>query len=506
MPDKPRDPRVLIVTPEVTYLPEGMGNMANSMVAKAGGLADVSAALVAALFEHGADVHVALPDYRSMFASHLAPLVRKELSIIRRHVPDNRIHLAEDRVFFYQNRPYSDAWQENIKIALAFQREVINHIVPQVQPDLIHCNDWMTGLIPAMSRWIGVPCLFTIHNIHTVRATMAEIEDRGIDAAAFWQGLYFESPPGNYWEARERVPVDFLTSGVFGAHYVNTVSPTFLTEMAGGRHSFVSGPLRRELANKLNAGCAVGILNSPDPSYDPQTDKALARQYGPKDHEVGKRHNKRYLQKSLGLERNDNAPVFVWPSRLDPIQKGCQLLADILYRLVDHYRDDGIQFVFVANGAYQQHFYDIKERHNLHHRIAVCNFDENLSRLALGAGDFVLVPSRFEPCGLPQMIGSIYGALPVVHDTGGLHDTVWHLDAEAGTGNGFVFKNYDTGGLWWGISEAMRFYLTDPRAREAQRARVMEESARRFNHNVTAQQYIDLYETMLERPLIKSIT
>ena len=163
------NPRVLIATPEVTYLPKGMGNMANYLTAKAGGLADVSAALISALFDQGADVHLALPDYRTMFNDRLPPSVKKQRQAIRRRMPEGRLHLAEDRVFYYMNRVYSSYEYENAKIALAFQREVINNIIPKVQPDLIHCNDWMTGLIPAMARGMGIPCLFTIHNIYSVK-------------------------------------------------------------------------------------------------------------------------------------------------------------------------------------------------------------------------------------------------------------------------------------------------------------------------------------------------
>ncbi len=184
---KNKNPRVLIVTPEVTYLPDRMGNLSNCLTAKAGGLADVSAALISALFEQGADVHVALPDYRSIFQDQLAPFLKKEQRKIRRAMPDDRVHLAEDRAFYYLNQVYSDYGGENTKLALAFQREVINHVVPRVDPDLIHCNDWMTGLIPSMARQMGIPCLFTIHNVHTVKSTLAHIEDRGIDAAYFWQ-------------------------------------------------------------------------------------------------------------------------------------------------------------------------------------------------------------------------------------------------------------------------------------------------------------------------------
>jgi starch synthase len=143
-----RNPRVLIVTPEVTYLPDRMGNFSRYLTAKAGGLADVSAALVSALFNEGADVHVALPDYRSIFHDRLAPFLEREQWTIRNVMPDDRVHLAEDRAFFYLNRVYSAYGGENTKLSLAFQREVINNIVPRVQPDLIHCNDWMTGSHP----------------------------------------------------------------------------------------------------------------------------------------------------------------------------------------------------------------------------------------------------------------------------------------------------------------------------------------------------------------------
>jgi starch synthase len=498
------NPRILIVTPEVTYLPDRMGSMANFLTAKAGGLADVSAALIKALFDHGADVHVALPDYRAIFRDRLASFLQKELNILHRIMPDDRIHLAEDRAFFYLNRVYSDYGGENIKLSLAFQREVINNIIPRVQPDLIHCNDWMTGLIPALSREGGIPCLFTIHNIHTVKALLSSIEDRGVDAAYFWQHLYYVNYADEYEKTRETTPVDFLVSGVFAAHFVNTVSPTFLKEIVEGRHAFVESPLREELTNKWYAGCATGILNAPDPSFNPSEDPELCRQYNAKNHPEGKKENKRCLQRRLGLMEDEKAPMFFWPSRLDNRQKGCQLLAEILYRRVSAYWTDHLQVVFVANGDYQKYFRDIVNYHQLYRQVAICDFNERLEHLSYGASDFVLMPSLFEPCGLPQMIGAIYGALPVVHDTGGLHDTVDHIDVKKNSGNGFVFKTYDGAGLFWAIQEAMKFYKLPGKTKARQIERIMTESAATFNHDVTAQQYIELYEKMLQRPLIVS--
>ena len=480
-----------------------MGNMANYLTAKAGGLADVSAALVSALFDLGADVHVAIPDYRKLFNARFNPVVGKQLKAIRRKMPDERLHLAEDRAFFYLHNVYSNYSWENLRIALAFQREVINNIVPHVQPDLIHCNDWMTGLIPAMARQLGIPCLFTIHNIHTVKTLLSYIEDRGIDAASFWHYLYYERMSYNYEETRDSNPVDFLTSGIFAAHFVNTVSPTFLTEIVEGRHAFVEPYVQQELANKWWAECATGILNSPDPSFEPTTDKDLACRYGPGDHVQGKLENKRFIQKSLGLIQNDKAPLFFWPSRLDTVQKGCQLLATILYHVVSRYWEQDLEIVFVANGEFKGYFQDIVGFHNMGNRVAICDFDERLARQAYGASDFILMPSLFEPCGLPQMVGPKYGSLPVAHDTGGIHDTVLHLDVVKNTGNGFLFKAFDAGGLMWAIEQAMVFFNLPEEIKQGQIERIMKQSAATFNHSVTARHYIALYEKMLQRPLIK---
>jgi ADP-glucose type glycogen/starch synthase len=495
-------PRILIVTPEITYLPEGMGNMANMMKAKAGGLADVSASLVAALFDLGADVHVTIPNYRRLFHIDVGKFLSEELRIYKSKFPDSRIHLAEDRAFYYCNEVYSSYHSDNSHIALAFQREVINNIIPRVNPQLIHCNDWMTGLIPAEARRLNIPCLFTVHNIHTQELYLEGIENNGIDAALFWPYLYYERLPGHYEEIRSSNRVDLLTSGIFAAHFINTVSPTFLEEIVDGRHDYIPPHIRNEIINKKTAGCATGILNAPDPAFDPKTDTAIEVRYSPASHADGKLQNKRVLQKRIGLDARDDAPLFFWPSRLDPVQKGCQLMTVILYDVVSRYWEESIEVVFVANGAYKKHFHDICRFHNLAGRVAVCDFDEGLSHLAYAASDFVLMPSLFEPCGLPQMIGTIYGSLPIVHDTGGLHDTITHLDTNRNTGNGFVFEVYGSAGLSWAVDQAMAFYRMPAAERAEQVARIMTESATTFNHSVTARNYFDIYEEMLNRPIV----
>jgi starch synthase/alpha-amylase len=494
-------PRILFITPEVTCLPEKMGGLCGYIGAKGGGVADFAATLIRTLFEQGVDVHVAMPDYRRIFSKKLSPIARRDLETIRNRLPEERVHLAKDRSLFYLDQIAYDGGSENIKHALNFQREVINNIVPRVQPDLIHCNDWRAGLIPAMIRQLGIPCLFTLHNIYSKRCLLSYIEDIGIDAALFWQNLFYDRYPLNYEESRDSNPVDLLGSGIFGAHFVNTVSPTFLEEIINGRHNWLDKRLHHELAYKREAGCALGILNAPDPSYNPVTDKALFRRFSAKDHYVAKQYNKLFLQEKLGLMMDSKAPLFFWPSRLDSIQKGCWLLADILYEVVGRYWDQNLQIVFVADGAFKKHFKNIVAFHRLNNWVTVCDFEEHLSRLAYGASDFVLMPSFFEPCGLPQMIGPLYGSLPVAYDTGGLHDTVTHMDVDRGKGNGFLFKNHDVKGLLWAIKEAMHFYNLSQELKSQQIERVMTQGAASFKPEIMTSQYIQLYEKMLERPL-----
>ncbi len=494
-------PRILIVTPEATYLPEDMGPGTNYS-AKAGGLADVSAALISALFDLRCDVHVALPDYKSIYNGYSTLKHNRELAKIRNRLDEERIHLAADRAFLYMESVYSGYSDKDLKVSLAFQREVINNIIPRVEPDIIHCNDWMTGLIPAMARQYEIPCLFTIHNIHTMTSTLAEIEDRGIDAASFWQWLFFKQPPHSYEESWSTNRVDFLASGIFSAHYVNTVSPTFLKEIVENRHPFVPSDLQTELAHKYEAGCATGILNAPEPEFNPAVDHMIRHNFGPKNHRAMKRENKAFLQKTVDLELNPEAPLFFWPSRLDPVQKGCQLLAGSMYDMISRHWDSGIQIISVADGQYQKHFHDIVRFHGLGKRISVWGFNENLSHQAFAASDFVLMPSSFEPCGLPQMIGPIYGSLPIVFDTGGLHDTVRSLKAENDSGNGFLFNVHDLSGLNWAVDRAMDFFALDPDEKERQIKRIMIESVLEFNHSRCAEGYINLYEKMLKRPFL----
>lgn len=488
---KTRAPRILFVTPEISYLDRGMCRGSQRVRAKAGGLADVAALLVSGLTRQGYNLHLALPHYRHLFRDH----TQGHLSPVRSRILEgSRMHLAEDSQFYRKEKIYQDNPGELLRSALIFQREVINRIIPKVRPDLIHCNDWMTGLIPAAAKKMGIPSLFTIHNIHTQHTTLAELEGNGIPGEDFWDGLYYESYPRGYREAYASERIDLLASGIHAADQVNVVSPSFLEEIMRGEHRSIPGNLSHLLWAKHQVGAASGVLNAPDPSFDSTKDPALACRYSGSRHREGKARNKKALQRSLGLAEDPEAPILLWPSRLDPVQKGCQLLTEILYRITEDYRSLNLQIAVVADGPFRVHFETIRNLHRLDGRLAIRSFSEPLSRLGYAGSDFVLMPSSFEPCGLPQMIGSCYGSLPVVHRTGGLRDTVEHLDAHAGTGNGFVFENFDSNGLRWAIAQAIRFFNLPTNLKERQIARIIRESTAAFSPSGVLDAYKALYQ------------
>ena len=502
-----RRPRILLVTPEVTDLPPGFGNLANFVGAKGGGLADISAALVAEMVKMGLDIHIALPRYERRMREH-ADITQPQLDRLVGLFSDTEpIHLVQDSAFAHVQEVYEHFGANTaLHRALVFQRAVINQVLADAMPPhgkmLVHCNDWMTGLIPAAARSFAVPSLFTLHNVHTDQDTLRGIEARGIDVTRFWHDLYLDRHPDYVEDPWENVGVDFLLSGIKAATYVNTVSPSFLTEIVNGYFpELISAPLREELRAKNDIGCASGILNAPKSSVDPRLSRALRRNYNTSTVTEGKRDNKAAFQQEMGLRLDPDAPLFFWPHRLFP-QKGPQLLAEIALSLIREYWEQGLQIAVVGNGDpyWEDAFGAISCGSD--GRIAYQHFEPFLSELGKAAADFILMPSMYEPCGLPQMEGLRYGTLPIVRATGGLKDTVEHLRDDGGTGNGFVFNDFLPDALWWACGEAMRFYSQPPAHRKAVLVRVMEESMRHFNLEVTTLEYVRVYERLLGEKLV----
>jgi len=444
----------------------------------------VSALLLDTLADSGLDVHVALPHFRTLLQTN-----GKDIS--------RRLHLCQDREFFYRRSVYDGNPESNLRAALAFQRDVIHYVMPKVRPDVVHCHDWMTGLVPAAARAAGIPSLFTVHNLHDELTSLSHVEDRGVDAAKFWRQLYYGYYPETYDQTRRDNPISLLGSGILAADEMNTVSGSFLHELSVGGHG-ATRPVIDAVRGKIAAGRAHGILNGISSETSPARDGRIAAPYDESNHVMGKARNKLALQRAMGLEEDEEAPILFWPSRLDPAQKGCQLLADILYRVVSDYWALGLQVVFVADGPFQPHFKRIAEFHGLQKRIAVKPFHESLSRLGYAGSDYTLMPSAYEPCGLSQMVALRYGSLPIVHATGGLRDTVRHVNPANRTGNGFVFETHDAAGLRWAIDQAMLFHIRPAGERTAHVRQVMTEAKEAFAPATMTDRYLRIYRNLFD--------
>lgn len=492
-------PRILIAAPEASYLPEGMGPSAERFSARAGDLGDLTAALIHALHQEGADIHVALPDYRRLFRRSAAAS-QKTPAGPRRYSSANRIHLAKDRAFFYLNRIYSDQPWENVRLAVAFQRDLINTIIPRVRPDLIHCFDWMTGLVPAMARQFGIPCLFSLVNNYTAKCTLAVLEDRGIDSASFWQQLYFDYFPSTYEETRPANPVDFLLSGVFAAHYVNLVRPGFMDELDQHPNASEMEALRRELNSKRQAGCASEILNAPGPTYHPATDRHLTATFCPRTQAQGKRTNKASLQELLGLRPEPGVPMIACSLGSRPGPAVMVKVSEFLEMMASGCIGQPVQVVFLADGVDLRSLIAILPKSRLTGEIATVRTSDRLMRQVCSAADFMLVPARVDASGQTQMIAMLYGALPVLSQKDARISVITALEPAAGSG--FIFDHRDPNGLTSAIDAAMAFYRQKPAVRQQQIGRVMREAALTLDYHATARQYICLYEDMLKRPLI----
>lgn len=497
-------PRILVVTPEVTCVPQGMGPASRTVSARAGGLGDICAAQIHALYEQGIDVHLAIPNYRNIFAINASSMPGIDIHRHKRELPENRIHLAQDRSFYYHPKLFLSMNWDNIQMALAFQREVIHRILPEVQPDLIHCYDWMTGLIPPMARHLGIQCIFTLYRLDTPKLLLSAIEDRGIDAASFWQHCFYERMPANYHETRDTNPADLLASGLYGAQLAVTLSQSFLEVLTSDTNHHADAGLRAALGVKLQEGTICAVAPAPDPSFNPATDRALMRTYGPDTHYAGKLFNKLHLQELLNLRMDSMAPLCLWPTRLDASRPGSRLMAEMLPVIVERYRKEHLQVVFIADGDFKDYITGVIHGLDAADDVAVCDFDARRYRLAYGGAEFVLMPLLLDPCAMPCKIGQRYGALPIAHDAGAIHDCVAQLDTATDRGTGFLFKHFDPNGFLWAIDQAMTFYR-EPRAfRSSQVQRIMRESLISFAPETAALQMIGLYERLLNRPLVKS--
>jgi len=413
---------------------------------KSGGLADVVGTLARIFSQRGHEVVLFLPKYQAIDRTPLPAcrLAGSFLVLIGDHAEP--AHLFETRLDGvrvllvdcpkYYDRPglYGTPdgdYPDNDERFIFFSRAVVEGAkFIDFQPDILHCHDWQAALLPAYLKtlhradgfYARAGTLLTVHNF----AYQGSFSRDSLFLAGFgWAD--FTPDRLEYYGG-----FNLLKAGLVFADLINTVSPTYArqTQDSSEYGRGLEGVLRHRAADY------VGILNGIDTDYwNPQTDTFLHRRYGPRGLAAGKRANKEFLRKSLGLDGDPDVPLAGVVSRLDP-QKGLDLVLAILPPLLAARK---VQLVLLGNG--QRELAEAFARLAQEHPGAVHvgpGFDEGLAHRIYAGADLLLVPSRFEPCGLTQMIAMRYGTIPVVTRTGGLADSVIDAGSDPEKGNGFV--------------------------------------------------------------------
>jgi starch synthase len=407
--------------------------------AQVGGLADVARWLPAALAAGGDDVRVFVPHYDVLDPGRLpvAPvddvgivpiggLGSVTVSILGEPGPDRpTVYLIAAREWFARGRLYDPGPDEHLRFA------ALSRAVPAVcdrlgwVPEVIHANDWHTALLPSFAAaagepWASLSTVLTLHNLaYQGWFPAADLGRVGLS------GVVDPNPD------IDGGGVNSLRVGIAAASLVTTVSPTYAEEIRGPQRGF---GLEADLAARGDR--LIGILNGIGEDWDPATDEWISHQYS---EPAGKAPNTAALRDRFGLEHRADVPVMGVVSRLDR-QKGFELLRTTLSPLFERRR---AQLAVVGTGdpSFEAMFAGFAARHPgwaAYHR----GFDTGLAHLIEAGSNVFLMPSEFEPCGLNQMYSLKYGAVPVVHRTGGLADTVEPWDPEAGTGTGFVFDEF----------------------------------------------------------------
>lgn len=458
---------------------------------KTGGLADVAGSLPPALAAQGVETAVILPLYRLVkerFADQLTFLCYDYVDLAWRHAYCGLFSLKKDGVtwYFLDNeqyfgRPELYGCADDGERFGFFSRAVVkmlDHL--DFWPDVIHCNDWQTALIPIYlkddgvreERYRSVRTVLTIHNI--------EYQGR---YDPYCLGGLFGLDRG--WVDDGTLLLDgdlnLLKGAILTADAVNAVSPTYAQELKNPYFAHRMEGILTQCGYKLS-----GVLNGIDMKlYDPAADPRIAANYTAED-VSGKAADKAALQKALGLRPEPETPIIAMVSRL-VTHKGLDLIREVMGDIMEL----PVQFVLLGSGdaAYEDFFRHAAERWP--ERMAIrLGYDEALSMAIYAGADLFLMPSRSEPCGLSQMIAMRYGTVPIVRETGGLKDTVQPYEAWRDAGTGFTFANYSSADMLHVIREAVYLYKDYPDAFARLRRRAME---RDFSWNRSAGDYLKIY-------------
>ena len=473
--------------------------------AKTGGLADVAGALPAYLGRDH-DVRVFLPlhskidtnKYPSVpvqFLQHVPIHLGSHFfrfSVRTAELPGTRERGQPVDVYFIDcpalfDRPgiYTGEWDEHLRFGL-FSRAVLmccQHM--GWAPDILHCNDWHTALLPLYLRTLfswdrlfaRTRTVLTLHNVAYQGIFPADVV--GNLGFAEWSWLLYQ-------EDLERGIVNFLKTGILYADVVTAVSRTYAREIRG--ETFGHG-LQHVL--RARAGSLVGIVNGVDYEvWDPRHDPYLPVHYSSDDVREGKRANRQALLREIGLGDDPGAPLLAIVSRLTG-QKGFDLVFE---PLAEALRYLNIRLIVLGSGepGLEARFFDL-QRTFPHKCWFFRGYHERLAHLIEAAADIFIMPSRFEPCGLNQMYSLKYGAMPIVRKTGGLADTVELVDPQRGTGTGVVFEHYDVPAFTWALRSALQIFQNRPLFTRVQKNGMAQD----FSWERQGAEYIRLYETLL---------
>lgn len=453
--------------------------------AKTGGLADVAGALPKALAELGHEVVVVMPKYRMVNEKKFG-LERLNDVIFRAKMPKSQV-----TVYFIDNPKYFDReglyqekgidYPDNCERFSFFCRTVMEFL-PKVSffPDIVHCNDWQTALIVAyvkkLYNWSKTATVYTIHNM----------------------GYHGSFPKdqlpltGFSWEMCTPETLEFwgniaLTkAGFVFADLINTVSETYAQEIQTDEFGHGLAGLLRARTKDVS-----GIINGIDYEvWNPETDPQIVRKYGAKSIPL-KYENKKALQRANKLPEKEEIPLIGMITRLAD-QKGFDILAGAMEKIM-HLK---CQMVILGTGEPKYHELLLTEKKKYPQHIGVnLGFDAALAQLIYAGSDMFLMPSRYEPCGLGQLISFKYGTIPIVRKTGGLADTVHDLNPKTGKGDGFVFEEYSSAALLDAIKRAVAAY----QKKKTWLGLMEKVMCYDYSWATSARKYVDLYKRALKK-------
>ena len=468
---------------------------------KTGGLGDVMSALPKSLAKLNIDVKVIIPrykcipqkfqekmEYRGSFDMNLCSDGKQYYVGIMEYQEDGVVYdFIDNDEFFSWGNPYTNLIDDIPKFCYFAKAALAALNYLNWTPDVVHCHDWQAALVPLYLRTcfqdtdVGrAISVLTIHNLK-----FQGIYDR--KKIQYWSGLpdyvFNKDCMIQNW-----LDANMLKGGIAYSNKVTTVSNTYAWEIQTEEYGEGLAEHLRYHNNKI-----LGIVNAIDTDiWNPATDKLLAADYDEKSAIKNKKINKKALQESLGLDVDEHKMVIGLISRLTN-QKGLDLVNDVIPGIMDEHT----QVVVLGTGDSQYEntfrYYENKYKGNFCAYIA---YNENVAHNIYAGCDALLVPSRFEPCGLTQLIAMRYGAVPIVRETGGLKDTVQPYNMFENTGNGFTFDRYESGLLYDAINRAKTLYFEN---RKSWDDMVIRDMNKDVSWEKSAKQYKDMYVGLTPR-------